>query len=104
VLLLGGTICLMSGCVTHAEVGAGGYAGPYYDYEYYPAQDVYYYPQGRVYYWHEGDAWRSGRRLPTHYDVREAHHEHYRGHSREPWTELHHEHGEHEEHEEHEHH
>ena len=82
-LLSGGVIWLTPGCVTHAEVGVGGY----YDYEYYPDREVYFYPEGRVYYWHEGDRWRSGRRLPAQYGLREARHEHFRAHTRQPWTE-----------------
>jgi len=81
VLLLGGVMWLMPGCVTHAEVGYG------YDYDYYPDWDVYYYPSERIYYWHDGGHWRTGRRLPSHYDLHAAHHEPFHGHTRRPWTE-----------------
>jgi hypothetical protein len=97
VLLLGGVMWLAPGCVTRAEVGYGGY----YDYDYYPDSDVYFYPEGRVYYWHDEGHWRSGRRLPPHFDLREAHHEHFRSHTRQPWTERRPGGEEHEEHEGH---
>ena len=86
-LMLGG-FALTAGCVAY---GGGGVA--YYDYDYYPDYDVYFYPQARIYYWNEGGHWRSGERLPPHYEFHEEHREHLQLHSQQPWTEHHEEHG-----------
>ena len=96
-LLLGGVTLLAPGCTVHHEVAyeSGPYAG-YYDYDYYPEANVYFYPAGGVYYWHDGHRWTSGRRLPNRYVLHESR-EHFRGQTREPWTE----HRGHEEHERH---
>ena len=59
----------------------------YYGYDYYPDWDVYYYPERHIYYWDDGQRWRSGRRLPHHFDIHEAPHEHLDLHTRQPWTE-----------------
>ncbi len=87
--LLCGGLWLNTGCV---GVGYSGESA-YYDYNYYPDSDVYYYPEGHVYYWNEDGRWCSGERLPERYDLHEHHYEHFRGHSRQPWTERHEEHG-----------
>ena len=76
---------LSGGCVVPGEVSYSG--GPYYDYYYYPEANVYFYPSGRRYYWHDGGHWRSGRRMPPRFSLREEHREHLRLHSRQPWTE-----------------
>ena len=85
-LMLGGGALIFTGC--EATVSTPG-TEAYYDYDYYPDADVYYYPAGRVYYWNDDGRWRSGSALPPHYVIREEHYEHYRSHSRQPWTERH---------------
>ena len=87
-VLAGTCLLLTAGCTVHEHRA---YREPapaaYYEYDYYPAYNVYYSPRARVYYWNDGGRWASGRRLPSHYEVREAQREQLRLHSREPWTE-----------------
>lgn len=94
-LLAGLIVLTFAGCVGEvypegsATYAVGGSASGYYDYDYYPGPDVYFYPQRRIYYWNDGARWRSGRRLPPRYHLREEEREHLRFRSREPWTERH---------------
>ena len=83
-LLIGAGVLLSAGCV---GVGYAGGSTGYYDYDYYPDRDIYFYPQGGIYYWNDGGHWRSGRRLPGRYELREERREHLQLRSRRPWTE-----------------
>ena len=83
-LALGGLLTI-TGCVGYA----GGGAGVYYDYDYYPDWDVYYYPHDHIYYWNEGGAWRSGARAPDRYDFHGRHMDHLHVQNQHPWTEHH---------------
>jgi hypothetical protein len=84
---------MVAGCVGVAYTEPG--PGVYYGYDYYPDLDVYYYPERHVYYWNEGGAWRSGSSLPSGYHIRGEHHEYYRLHTQQPWTQHHEERGGH---------
>ena len=91
-------LLLTAGCTVHEHERVYGGGPAYettYDYDYYPAYNVYYYPRTHVYYWNDGGRWTSGRRLPSHYEVREARREQLHLRSREPWTEHHPDHDRH---------
>jgi hypothetical protein len=85
-LLLGSGLVVSTGCV--APYYGGGRVA-HYDYDYYPDADVYFYPHGKTYFWNEQGNWRSGGRLPEHYDLRNHQSQHLRLHSQQPWTEHH---------------
>jgi hypothetical protein len=84
-LLIAGTLLLITGCETRVRAEGGAY----YDYDYYPTHNVYYSSHERVYYWNESGNWRSGRNLPTRFDIHNENHQPIHTQSRQPWTEHH---------------